>query len=99
MRLPSRSRVGALLLAAAVLPRPGAFAADLHPLDPATPAGVVPTQDVFEALVPLLNRESPVPSFVAEPPETDVDDAVPVDHGGTDHDAMAHGSLVEEDAE
>lgn len=107
MLLSLRSQVGALLLAAALLPRPEAAAVDAHPLDPAAPAGVVPTQDPFEALVPLLERESPVPSFVDEAPgatEESSDEGAPMDltetdrgtgsPGSMDHGEMDHGAPV-----
>lgn len=101
MRLPRRSHVAALLLAAAFLPRPGASAADLHPLDPAAPAGVPPTHDNFEALVPLVDRESPVPSFAGEAPSAaaeggDPADDMPVDLTGMDHGATGHGAPAAE---
>ena len=93
MRSQSRPIVGVLLLAAALVPLPGAAADATHPLDPAASAGVVPTRNVFENAVPLLNRESPAPSFFGEaaagasteapaPPESE-----PMDHG-----AMGHGA-------
>ena len=95
MRLLSPVRIAALLLAAALVPRPGAAADATHPLDPAAPAGVVPTQNTFEALVPLLDRDSPVPSFAgeAEPPSSAEDEVpppedIPMNHGGMDHGAM-----------
>ena len=72
-----------------------------HPLDPAAPAGVVPTHNFFENAVPLLNRESPVPSFVANGQGATVDapaevlpteEGKPMDHGGMDHGAMGRGA-------
>jgi hypothetical protein len=103
MRLLSRFGVGSLLFAAVLAPQLEAAAADLHPLDPAAPAGVVPTPDTFEGLAPLLDRESPVPSFAGEadassavddeaPPPTDT----PMNHGGMDHGAMGHGAPIAE---
>ena len=56
--------VGALLLVAAVLPRPGS--AD-HPLDPGATPGVLSVDDPFADRVPLLDRETPAPSFVTAP--------------------------------
>ena len=97
MRFLSPVRIAALLLAAALTPQPGAAADAIHPLDPAAPAGVVPTQNTFENLVPLLDRDSPVPSFVGEaessssaeggslPPED-----IPMDPGGMEHGAVGH---------
>lgn len=96
MRLLSRLSAGALLLAAALVPRPDAAAAEPHPLDPAAPAGVVPTQDPFEALVPLLERESPVPSFIGEAPdatEQGSGEGAPVDLTGADRDTMSRGTM------
>lgn len=98
MRLLSRSRVAALLLAAALVPRPGAAADATHPLDPAAPAGIVPTQNTFETLVPLLDRDSPVPSFAGEADiSSSAEEEVPrpkgmsMDHGGMDHGTVGHG--------
>lgn len=77
-----------LLLVAVLMPRPGAAAGVTHPLDPsAKPAGV-PTANVFDAYVPLLDRDEPVPSFAeggadASPPapvEAEPD-AVPTPRG------------------
>jgi hypothetical protein len=106
MRLLSRFGAGTLLVAAALVPWPEAAAADLHPLDPAAPAGVVPTQNTFEALVPLLDRESPAPSFAGEEGETSLEEEtpaevpppadMPMNHGGMDHSAMGHGAPVAE---
>lgn len=100
MRLPSRFGAGTLLVAAAVMPWSAALAADLHPLDPAAPAGVVPAPSTFEQVVPLLDRESPEPSFVndtagastaaVEPP------SMPSDRAGMDHDAMGHAAPAAE---
>ena len=103
MHLLSRFGAGTLLAVAALVPWPEVSAADLHPLDPAAPAGVLPTQNTFEGLVPLLDRDSPVPSFAGEadvpssaeeetPPPADI----PMDHGGMDHGAMGHGAPVAE---
>jgi hypothetical protein len=100
MRSLSRPRIGVLLLAAALVPQAGAAASAAHPLDPAAPAGVVPTQNIFENAVPLLNRESPVPSFVVDGPATadapaeapPAEEGKPMDHGGMDHGAMGHGA-------
>lgn len=95
MHLLSPMRVAALLLAVALLPRPGAAADAIHPLDPAAPAGVVPTQNTFENLVPLLDRDSPVPSFAGEPEasssaeeELQPPEDIPMNHGGMEHGAM-----------
>lgn len=103
MRLLSRLGAGTLLVAAVLVPWAQAAAADLHPLDPAAPAGVIPTQNTFEALVPLLDRESPVPSFAGEADissSTDEEAAppadMPMDHGGMDHGAMGHSAPVAE---
>lgn len=99
MHLLSPVHVAALLLAVALLPRPGAAADTIHPLDPAAPAGVVPTQNSFESLVPLLDRDSPVPSFAGElegsssvEEETLPSGVMPMDHGGMDHGAMGQGA-------
>lgn len=99
MRLLPRFSVGALLLATALVPRPGAAADAIHPLDPAAPAGVVPTQNTFEGLVPLLDRESPVPSFAGEAADASLsaeEEAaapdMPMDHGVMDQSAMGHGA-------
>jgi hypothetical protein len=100
MTLLLRSHIGALLLVAVVLPWPEAVAAELHPLDPAAPAGAVPTQNAFEALVPLLDRESPLPSFAGdasdagdeESPSRDMPaDLTDMDHGGMDHGTSVTG--------
>jgi hypothetical protein len=107
MRLLPRLRVGAFLLVTALVPRPGAAADAAHPLDPAAPAGVVPTQNMFEDLVPLLDRDSPVPSFAGEAadasPSADEEAAppedTPMDQGGMDHGAMGHGAPPAEASE
>ena len=97
MHLLSRIGAGTLLVAAALVPRPELSAADLHPLDPAAPAGVLPTQNTFEALVPLLDRDSPVPSFAGETGVSSAEEAppppadMPMDHG-----AMGHGAPTAE---
>jgi hypothetical protein len=106
MRLLSRFGVGSLLVAAALAPQPEAVGADLHPLDPSAPAGVVPTQNTLEGLVPLLDRESPAPSFAGEEGETSLEEEtpaeapppadMPMNHGGMDHGAMGHGAPVAE---
>jgi hypothetical protein len=101
MRLLSLPDVAAFLLAAALVPRPGTAADATHPLDPAAPAGVVPTDNVFEGFVPLLGRENPVPSFASETTASDAPAvegeapppaAMPMDHGAMDHSAMGHGA-------
>jgi hypothetical protein len=101
MRLLSLPGIGAFLFAAALVPRPGMTADAIHPLDPAAPAGVVRTRNVFEGFVPLLGRESPAPSFAVEEEAADAVAAeaeaappasMPVDHGGMDHGAMGHGA-------
>ena len=66
MRLLSRVCAGAFLVAVALVPRPGIPAGATHPLDPAAPAGPVPTQNIFERVVPLLDRDTPDPSFTDE---------------------------------
>lgn len=66
MRLLSRVCAGAFLVAVAVMPRPGMAAGATHPLDPAASAGPVPTQNIFERVVPLLDRDTPNPSFADE---------------------------------
>lgn len=103
MSLLLRSRVGALLLAAVILPRPEAVAAELHPLDPAAPAGAVPTQNAFEALVPLLDRDSPLPSFAGDVSDAATEESpsrdMPVDLTDMDHGAMGHGTSVAEESE
>jgi hypothetical protein len=101
MRLLLRFGAGTLLLAAALVPQPEVAAAELHPLDPAAPAGVVSPQNTFENLVPLLDRESPAPSFVEGAPEVSSEEEEPptpmpvdhdtMDHGATDHRTMSHG--------
>jgi hypothetical protein len=113
MHLSTRSCVAALLFVAVTLPWREAVAADLHPLDPAAPPGVVPTQNAFEALIPLLDRESPVPSFIGEAPETTTKegstedmpvgltgaDRGAIDQGTMDHSATGHGAAVTEEPE
>jgi hypothetical protein len=101
MRLLSRPDVGALVLAAVLVPRPGTAADALHPLDPAAKAGSIPTENIFDGYVPLLDRDEPLPSFVpddasaqegsaeAEP----APDGMPMDHDGMDHGGMAPGSM------
>ena len=99
MRSLSRP-LGALLLVTLLVPQAGAAADAAHPLDPAAPAGVVATRNLFENAVPLLNRESPLPSFVGEgeaaavaPAEAPpAEEGEPLDHDGMDHDAMGHGA-------
>ena len=97
MRSGLRSHVTLLAVAAVLLPWPAA-ADGMHPLDPAAPAGAVPTDDLFQALVPLVNRDSPQPSFVpdqaVQPPDpTATSRVVPdaaADPGAMDHAAMGH---------
>ena len=97
MRSGLRSHVTLLAVATVLLPWPAA-ADDVHPLDPTAPAGAVPTDDLFQALVPLVNRDSPQPSFVpgqpVEPPDpattTEASPAVSADPGAIDHAAMGH---------
>ena len=97
MRSGLRSHVTLLAVAAVLLPWPAA-ADDVHPRDPAAPAGAVPTDDLFQALVPLVTRDSPQPSFVpgqpVEPPDpattTEASPAVSADPGAIDHAAMGH---------
>jgi hypothetical protein len=98
--MPSQPRpgVGALLLAAALVPLPSRAADTGHPLDPAAEAGVVSTVNVFDGLIPLLNRDAPVPSFAestAPPPPAAAGSApgpMPMDHGAMNHDAMGRGA-------
>ena len=59
--------VGALLLAVAVLPRPGSAADAIHPLDPGAAPGVLAVDDPFADHVPLLDRGDPAPSFATAP--------------------------------
>ena len=96
MRYALRTHVALLVMIAALLPWP-TRADDVHPLDPAAPAGAVPTEDLFQALVPLVNRDSPQPSFVpeqtVEPPDsTSATNASPgaAGSGAIDHAAMGH---------
>ena len=97
MRSGLRSHVTLLAVATVLLPWPAA-ADDVHPLDPTAPAGAVPTDDLFQALVPLVNRDSPQPSFVpgqpVEPPDPattkEASPAVSADPGAIDHAAMGH---------
>lgn len=97
MRSGLRSHVTLLAVAAVLLPWPAA-ADGMHPLDPAAPAGAVPTDDLFQALVPLVNRDSPQPSFIpdqpVEPPDatttTKASPAAAADPGALDHAAMGH---------
>ena len=88
-----RPAIGVLFLVA-FSSLPGAAADAVHPLDPAAPAGVVSTRNFFENAVPLLSRESPLPSF-AEGEQTTGTPAQaapsqenePMGHGGMDHGA------------
>ena len=97
MRPCLRSHVALLVVAAALVPWPTA-ADDVHPLDPAAPAGAVPTDDLFQALVPLVNRDSPQPSFVPDqaiqpsnPTATsEVAPDASTDSRAIDHAAMGH---------
>src|SRR5688572_22012482 len=90
----------ALLMATALVLQAGAAAEAAHPLDPAAPAGVVPTRNIFENAVPLLSRENPAPSFVSEGEATadapaeapPAEEGKPMDHGDMDHSAMGHGT-------
>jgi hypothetical protein len=94
MRSLTRPAVGVLFLAA-LAPLPGAAADVVHPLDPAAPAGVMPTRNFFENAVPLLSRENPQPSFAGEGEQTTgapaeaplVQENEPMGHGGMDHSA------------
>jgi hypothetical protein len=99
MQLLSRLGISAFLVAVAVLPRPGMAADPIHPLDPAAPSGPVPTQNVFQGHVPLLDRDSPAPSFTDEgdQPEAEEPARLPeaMDHGAMDHGA-AHAPPGEE---
>ena len=98
--MPSQPRpgVGALLLAAALVPLPSRAADTGHPLDPAAEAGVVSTANVFDGHIPLLDRDAPAPSFAegaAPPPPAGAGSApgqMPMDHGAMNHDAMGHGA-------
>jgi hypothetical protein len=99
--MPSQPRpgVGALLLAAALVPLPSRAADTGHPLDPAAKAGVVSTVNVFDGLIPLLDRDAPVPSFAEDGPAPSPPAAagsapgqMPMDHGAMNHDAMGHGA-------
>lgn len=105
MRSLSRSGAGTLFLAAIFIPWSEVAATELHPLDPAAPAGVVATQNAFETFVPLLDRESPTPSFAGEEAETSLEEApeeappfadMPMNHSGMDHSAMGHGAPAAE---
>ncbi len=99
MRSLSRPALGVLLLAT-FAPLPGAASDAGHPLDPAAPIGLVPTRNIFEDAVPLLSRESALPSFLtggeetanspAEPPPMPARE--PMDHGHMDHGHMDHGT-------
>lgn len=99
MRSLSRPAIGVLFLVA-LSPLPAASADTVHPLDPAAPAGVVPTRNFFENAVPLLNRESPLPSFAVEGGQTTdapaeaapAQASEPVAHGAMDHGSMGHGA-------
>ena len=91
--------VGALLLAAAVLPRPGSAADATHPLDPGAAPGVLAVDDPFADHVPLLDRGDPAPSFATAPAtgndRSAAGDGAPrvepaMDHGG--HAGMVHGA-------
>jgi hypothetical protein len=86
--------LGVLLLASVLGPEPGAAAGATHPLDPAGSAGVMPTRNIFEDAVPLLNRESPQPSFVGDEEAASTPaEATPAPEGTpTHHGAMGHGT-------
>jgi hypothetical protein len=94
MRSLTRSAIGVLFLVA-LSPLPGGAAEARHPLDPAAPAGVMPTRNFFENAVPLLSRENPQPSFAGEGAQTTgapaeaplAQENEPMGHGGTDHGA------------
>ncbi len=97
-RVPPAARL--LLTAAGVLAgaaSPSWAAGVANPLDPAGPPGAVPTENIFEGRVPLLDREAPAPSFAGEaeapPAESDGAEAPPAasDDGGHDH--ARHGAL------
>ena len=98
MSLLLRSRVVVLLLAAVILPPLYAVAAVPHSLAVAAPAGAVPTQNAFEALVPLLDRDSPLPSFAGDASDAAAEESpsrdMPVDL--TD---MDHGTPMAEESE
>jgi hypothetical protein len=92
MRSLSRPAIGVLFLMA-LPPLPATSADAVHPLDPAAPAGVVSTRNFFENAVPLLSRESPLPSFVPEGEQTTgapaeaapTQENEPMGHGGIGH--------------
>ena len=99
MRLLGHFGAGVLLLAAALLPRPGNAADATHPLDPGAAAGSIPTQNAFGGYIPLLDRDEPVPSFAADQARASgsaeaesAPAAMPMDHGTMDHGAMGHGN-------
>jgi hypothetical protein len=96
MRLLSHLGVGAFLVAAVILPRSGTTADAAHPLDPVASSGSVPTQNIFDGHVQLLDRDVPAPSFVEDPGATAGGLAPmtePMEHGSMDHDAMDHGAM------
>ncbi|WP_159713277.1 hypothetical protein [Geminicoccus flavidas] len=96
MRLLSHFGVGAFLVVAVILPRSGTTADTAHPLDPVASSGSVPTQNIFNDHVQLLDRDVPAPSFVEDPEATAgglVPITEPMEHGSMDHGAMDHGAM------
>lgn len=82
-----------VLMHAAALPPPTAAAAELaHPLDPRAPAGALVTENTFDGVVPLLDRDAAAPSFAPEAPDGGTPPLEPSSAAPMDHGAMGHGA-------